>query len=175
MSDKILVIGNGPSKKNLELIRDFDGKIISVDSVTQELIDNGIMPDYMTWFEVTWVEVQDLILSLLPNLKNTILVHRREECPRVFNEASKYGIPTKPFGMPAYVNNVGLFSIIFAQKVLHCKELHLIGLDHKGNDYPQSWFDSMINEFNKYIATEAEPDSKIIDHSDGELSSLVNI
>jgi len=87
---KILIVGNGPSKKNLDLIRDFEGNIIAVDSVTQELIDNGIMPDYVTWLEVSWVEVQHLILSLLPNLKNSILVHRWEECKYVYKEASKY-------------------------------------------------------------------------------------
>ena len=169
MSDKILVVGNGPSHKDIDFIKNFDGKIIGVDAVTRELIDNGIMPDYVAWFEVTWVEVQDLIISLLPNLKDSILVHRWEECPRVFDEADKYGIHRMPFAMPSYINNVGLFSLAFSEQILQYKEIHLIGLDHQGDDYPQSWFDSMINEFNKYMATETKPDSKIIDHSEGAL------
>jgi len=166
---KILIVGNGPSHKDTDFIKNFDGKIIAVESVAQELIDNGVMPDYITWFEVTPKLVQDLVMSLLPNLKNCMLVHRNEECKRVYDEADKYVIHRIPFSMPSYVNNVGLFSIVFAQKVLRVKETHLIGLEHQGDDRPQERFDSMINEFNKYMATEQVNDSKLIDHSKGAL------
>lgn len=171
--DKVLIVGNGPSHKDIDFIRNFDGTIIGVDSVTQELLDNGIQPTYVTWFEVTPPEVQVLISKLLPNLEGTTLVHRHEECKRLYDEASRYRVKRFPFQMPSYVNNVGLFSLVFAQKVLHCKEIHMIGMDHQGEDYQQSWFDSMIGEFNKYMSTEAEPDSKIIDHSNGALTEIL--
>ena len=52
MTAKVLIVGHGPSYNDYEFIRNFDGLILSVDVSTKDLVDNGIIPDYMLWSEV---------------------------------------------------------------------------------------------------------------------------
>ena len=147
---KLLIVGRGESYKQTDFIKNFDGEIIACDSVTHELIDKGIMPDYVAWLETTPIDVQDLIISLLPRLKGSTVVYRYGEVPRVLEEAAKYKVHMKPFGTPAYVNNVGLFSIVFAQQLLHSKEIHLIGMEHRGTEYSEGWFGDMLGCFSRF-------------------------
>jgi len=166
---KLLIVGNGPSKKNIDLIKNFDGEIMAVDSVTAELIEKGVMPDYVSWLEVASIPTGNIVMNVIPKLKGSILVHRRETCVRVIDECAKYGIRMKGFGPPAYVNNVGLFSIVFAQQSLHCKEIHLIGLDYGGTKIHNPVYGDMIGSFETYMAGEQDEECKMTDHSGGAL------
>jgi len=174
MTAKVLIVGNGPSKRNLEFIRNFDGIIITTDTATKSILDANITPDYMSMLEVTPKVMQDMAVNLMPRLGKTKFVYRREEVPRIIEAAKKYNVRLVPFEMPSYVNNAGLFSIVFAQKKLRTKEIHLIGFEHEGGKYPQHIYDSWVVEFNKYICTESEKDCKLIDHSNGRLTPIIN-
>lgn len=169
----LLIIGRGESYKQVEFIKNFDGKIIACDSVVHEMIDKGIMPNYVTWLETSDTNVEWLVLSTLHRLKNSTLVYRYGAIPRVAEEAAKHKIHIKSFQPPTYVNNVGLFSIIFAQQVLHCKEIHLIGMEHRGGDYSENWFSDMIGAFSRFWP-DRDKGCEIIDHSNnGRLFSSI--
>ena len=46
---KVLIVGNGESYNDYDFIRNFDGKILSVDVSTADLIKHDIIPDYQLW------------------------------------------------------------------------------------------------------------------------------
>ncbi len=161
---KLLIVGRGESYKQTDFIKNFDGKLIFCDSVVHELIDKGIQPDYVTWLETSDVNVEWLVISVLHRLKKAIVVYRTGNYPRFFSEATKHNIHTKSFAPPAFVNNVGLFSIVFAQQALHCKEIHLIGMEHRGGDYSENWFGDMLGAFSRFWC-ERDVGCKFVDHS----------
>ena len=167
---KMLIVGRGESYKQIDFIKNFDGKIIACDSVANELIDWGVMPDYISWLETSDASAEWIILSLIPRLKNTKVVFRYGQLPERISELSaKHNIHFKGFAPPASVNNVGLFAIVFAQQLLRCKELHLIGMEHRGPEYSENWFNDMLGAFSRFWC-ERDVGCNMIDHSvDGRL------
>ena len=174
---KALVVGSGPSNSNIDFIDSFDGIIISCDRVGRELISNGIMPDYITFSE-TQNDLFDEVLDFLPDSFSKIdstIVYRPGawDYSLVGERIEKLGLKGLSFDVESYVNNVGLYSIVFAVS-LGVKEIHLIGLDHTGgrqNDgtiYPLNTYDEWVEAYDKFLYT--RPDCKIIDHSKGRLS-----
>jgi len=165
MNESILIVGGGVSRKETSFIGEFKGKIMATDVATHELLDKDIMPDYVTWLETDDVNVEFLVISIIPRLRGTLVVHRQRQCPRVIKEATKHNIHLRGFSPPTYVNNVGLFSLVFAQQVLHCKDIHLIGMEHWGDPYSDNWYNDMLNAFSRYMTNEQDESSKITDHS----------
>jgi len=177
----VLVVGSGPSHNNMNFIRDFKGIIISCDRTARDLVANNIIPDYITYSE-TQDDLFKVVLDFLPdsfaNLKST-LVHRpsRGDHSLVGDRAKKLGLKAIVFDVESYVNNVGLYSIVFAVQSLGVKELHLIGLDHKGGRqyegtlYPLDTFEDWLEAYRKFSYT--KPDCNIIDHSNGRLGELL--
>ena len=175
---KALVVGSGPSHNNMEFIKNFDGIIISCDRTARDLVAYGITPDYITYSE-TQDDLFKVVLEFLPDSfskLNTTLVHRSSAGGHslVGDRAEKLGLKALVFESESYVNNVGLYSIVFAVQSLEVRELHLIGLDHKGgrqNDgtlYPLDTFEDWVEAYKKFIYT--KPECDIIDHSEGRLS-----
>ena len=163
----------GDSRKDITFIKKFDGKLIFCDAVAHELIDAGIQPDYVTWLETSDKLTEWVVLSLLPRLEYATVVYRMGKYPRFFEAVWENKVKVKPFSPSAYVNNVGLMSIEFAQKTLQCKELHLIGMEHSGGDYSEGWFSDMIGAFNRFWC-DRDKDCEIIDHSpNGRLFSSI--
>jgi len=159
--NKILIVGRGESRKDTNFIKNFDGDIIACDSAAHELIDAGIMPNYITWLETTDSAAEWLMVSLLPRLNNTVIVYRYGDIPK---RVKSDKINFTSFGPPAWCNNVGLFSIVFAQQALHCKEIHLIGMEHRGDDYSEGWFNDMLGAFSRFLC-ERDVECKFVDHS----------
>ncbi len=179
---KALVVGSGPSHNNMDFIKNFEGIIISCDRTARDLVTNGIIPDYITYAE-TQDDLFKVVLDFLPDSfskLNTTLVHRSSACgpSLVGDRAEKLGLKATIFDLGGYVNNVGLYSVIFAVNVLGIKELHLIGLDHTGGlqhegiPYPDKVFDEWVNTFRHWLITET-PDCKITDHSGGRLADIL--
>jgi len=163
--DKLLIVGRGESYKNTDFIKNFDGDIIACDSTAHGLIDYNIKFRYLTWFETSDSNTEWLVWSILHRLDNTTtLVHRTGKVENVQKEASKYNVIVNGFAPPSWCNNVGLFSIVFAQQVLHCKEIHLIGMEHRGGDYSEGWFGDMLGAFSRFWC-ERDVECKFVDHS----------
>ena len=59
----MLIVGRGESYKQIDFIKNFDGKIIACDSVANELIDWGVMPDYISWLETSDASAEWIILK----------------------------------------------------------------------------------------------------------------
>ena len=169
-------------KHNLDP-RSIDGIIISCDRQSGDLVKNGIIPDYITYCE-TQNDLFDIVLGFLPDSfskLNSTIVYRCGAEPHslVGNRIKKLGLKSLVFNSESYVNNVGLYSVIFAVDVLGIKEVHLIGLDHtgglqhEGTPYPDKVFDEWVDTF-RYWLRNKMPKCNITDHSNGRLMELVN-
>ena len=170
---KVLIVGNGPTHSNISFIKNFDGPIICCDVTARNIVENDIIPKYVTFSE-TREGLEETVLKFLPNnfLKHDITVVYRSNCISLIgNRSHILKLKTLIFDVETYVNNVGLYSIVFAIEHLKVEELHLIGLEHKGEEYPQLIFENWINSFKKYMSK--KPNCKIIDHSGGDLSKYI--
>ena len=177
MSVKALVVGNGPTHHNIDFIKSFDGTIISCDIVARDMVNSGIIPDYITFSETKEGLVEKAHVYLPKSFSKipTTVVFRLHSIDLIRKRAATLELNWLAFNVESYVNNVGLFSVMFAIKHLKVEELHLIGLEHKwyeGDDANREKYQNWIKTFKKYLST--KPNCKIIDHSNGELSSLVN-
>ncbi len=161
---KLLIVGGGESHKQHDFMKDFSGDIIATDVSAHELLDHNIKFKYVTWLETTDINVEWLVWSILHRLDDTILVYRRGKIDNIASEAAKYNVRVKAYSPPTYINNVGLMSIAFAQQVLHSKEIHLIGMEHRGEPYSEGWYGDMLGAYSRWV-TEADPGCKMIDHS----------
>ena len=179
---KALVVGHGPSHSNIDFIKKFDGIIISCDRTARDMVSNGIIPDYITFHEIQndWVkEVLEFLPDSFSKIKSTVIYRAGPTDFTIVEErASKLGLKSSNFEVDSYVNNVGLYSVIFAIKALGIKELHLIGLDHVGGKqhenipYSPFIFDEWVETFRQYL-TVVHPICDIIDHSNGRLKDLL--
>lgn len=181
MSGKVLVIGHGPSYRNYEFIRNFDGLRLAADISALDLINHDIIPDYQMWSE-TSEGVRDFIDEFMPGefidmkecqvRKKMTVVYRSKVRPELVNRVGRFKMNSIVFDTDIYgnenaINNVGLYSIVFADEILKADEVHLIGLDMKGEDYLQSRFDSWIDAAKHYYRNKTS-NMKIIDHSGGD-------
>jgi len=175
---KCLVVGHGPSYRNYEFIRNFDGLILSVDICAKDLIENEIIPDYQLFSEThetitknvsEWIS-GEFIDDKIRN-KMTV-VHRSYAIPAMYNRVGRMKLKSIIFDADRYgnatsVNNVGLYSIVFACDVLNASEVHIIGLDYGNSDeYKQSLYDGWIASTYHYYRNKPNK-TPIIDHSGG--------
>ena len=183
MTVKCLVIGNGPSKKDYEFIKNFEGIILCVDVTAREIIDIGVIPDYQLFSE-THETIWKYVLEWLPDnfldtkiRKNMTVVHRSNVVPGMYNRIGRVKLKSIVFDTDRYgnenaINNVGLYSVVFADEYLKADECYLIGLDYGGwddllnRDYPKELVQNMINSAKHYLNNKTS-DMKIIDHSKG--------
>jgi len=179
---KALVVGNGPSKQDIDFIKNFDGLIMSVEVATPYLLEHGITPDYIGFLEVTGLKHQKFVVDLMPKLaklqaphiRNIRIVYRDEEAPILKAGRTKYNVGIQPFQPPAYLGNVGLLCICFLQRNVRPEEVHLIGMEHKGDEYKEWHFLRWLHEFKKYVWTEPDFTDNIIDHSNGRIGEWLS-
>ena len=170
---KALVVGNGPSRFKVEYIRDFDGIIISCDKTARHLVKNGIIPDYITFSE-TREGLIETALNFMPDHfanQDSVVVFRNSCHPIISETAKKLNLSTLIFEIHpnTYINNVGLYSVVFAIEDLKVRELHIIGMEMKGADYTKEEFQNWISSYSKYMR-ENPTECNILDHSiDGQL------
>ena len=173
---KVLVVGHGPSYKDYEFIKSFDGLILSVDVSTPDLINNDIIPDYELFGEISEgiKMIMDECLPIWPKKvrdKMTV-VHRDQIITAIPNRIKMYKMKSTIYNASKYgdltsLNNVGLYAIAFADDIIKPDEIHLIGLDYKGvdnagNDLSESWIESAKQYLNKKTSS-----TSIVDHSNG--------
>ena len=172
---KAVVIGHGPSFKNYDYIRNFDGVLLCVDISAKDLIEHNIIPDYQLFSE-THETITEYVTEWMPSsfldIKNKMIaVHRSQAIPAMYNRVGRLKMKSIIFDVEKYgnsnaINNVGLYSIVFADEILHADEIHLIGLDYCGPEYNQSIYDGMIASTLHYYRNKTS-NCKIIDHSGG--------
>ena len=169
----VLIVGHGPSYKDFDFIKNFDGLILCVDVSTNDLIENEIMPDFTIWCEINeWVKKK--VLELLGEKlrgSNTTAVFRNNTVVELKNRCKSLGLTYVTFNAiykkdKRATKNVGLYSIAFADMVLKADNIHLIGLEYKGDEYTKDMFGAWIDETKHYFHN-TDFKSKIIDHSDG--------
>ncbi len=177
--DKVLVVGHGPSYKDYDFIRKFEGDILSVDATTPDLLANGIVPNYTmysethksVWFNLNKflpVKPEDLYIT-----KKMKIVHRTRCRPVLMLKAGRLkmecilfdGFPSPDSKYPTQA--VGLYGICFADMRLKPKEIHLIGfdyigLDNSGNDMTEEWI-----RLTKHYLDIRNSGIPITDHSGG--------
>ena len=178
---KVLVIGHGKSYQDYDFIRNFDGKLLSVDATTGDLMENGIIPDYHLYSE-TQKNVKHYHEKLMPEkyfktpeVWNKItVIYRSNVTPTLINKIGRYKLKGETFDVTSGTESqdyttqaVGLYSIAYADMVLKPNEIHLIGfdyigLDNSGNDMNEQWI-----ETTKHYLERRNNDIPIIDHSGG--------
>ena len=173
---KALIVGNGPSKSNIDFIKNFDGIIVSTDRSVEHLLEHNIMPDYIGYLETRESKDQEWVVSFMPKItKDVQIVYKNEEALILKAGAVKHHIHLIAFAPPSYVNNVGLFCLVFVQRNIRPDEVHLIGLEHKGHEYEYAEYQDWLQSFKKYVWTEPDSkQSKIIDHSNGEIEKWLS-
>lgn len=176
MTSKVLVVGHGSSYRDYDYIRNFDGIILCVDTSTIDLIEHGIVPQYQLFSE-THETITKYLTELLPDSlldvrDKMVVVHRSQSIPAMYNRVGRLKLKSIIFDAERYgntnaISNVGLYSIVFADEVLHPDEIHLIGLDFKGSEYSQRVYDDWMSSTLHYYGAKTS-DCKIIDHSGGD-------
>jgi len=179
MTVKCLVIGHG-SSIDYELIRNFDGIILSTDICAAGVIEHDIIPDYQLYSEIKESVIQFLV-NYLPDtfldseIRNKMtVVYRYDAIPALVNRVGRMKLKSEIFDAhygttdDKAVNNVGLYSIAYADIILKADEVHLTGMDYRGvdvmgNDLSASW----IERAQHYLKNRKHR-SKIIDHSGGD-------
>ena len=175
---KVLCVGHGPSRNNRELIKNFDGLILSVDASTRELLRDGIIPDYSLYSETGHTIIRNLEYFMPESMadKGITVIFKQEKMIHIFEERLKeLNIKYEGFsGKYGVVGNhttqaVGLYTIAYADK-LKADEIHLIGYDYKGldndgRDMCDTWKQKTIH----YLLSRrnAGYTGVIIDHSKG--------
>ena len=176
---KVLIVAHGPSRTDWDFIRNFEGKILSVDATTPDLLENKIIPDY-TLYSETHKSVWFSLDKFLPVNKEDVhitkkmqIVHRVKVRPPLPIKAGRIDMKCIIFDAIQSINSkyptqaVGLYSIAFADMILKPSEVHLIGfdyigLDNSGNDMTEEWIESTRDYLRIRDST-----IPIIDHSGG--------
>ena len=173
---KVLVIGHGPSYRDYDYIRNFNGVLLCVDISAKDLIEHDIIPDYQLFSEthetITKNVTEWMPQSFLDIRHKMTIVHRSQSIPAMYNRVGRLKMKSiifdaEKYGNATSISNVGLYSIVFADEVLHADEIHLIGLDYCGPEYDQSVYDGMIASTLHYYRNKTS-NCKIIDHSGGD-------
>ncbi len=173
---KVLVVGHGPSYKNYEFIRNFDGLILCTDVSAADLIENKIIPDYFLMSELhegivnyidtmipyDWVEEYQI-------RKKMKVIHQPRLIHTVTSRLGRMKMTMEVFD--AGHTNVGLYAIKYADSVIKPDEIHLIGLDYNGLDYDGNDFSELwVKQAREYLRL--RKGCKIIDHSGGNFPCL---
>jgi len=181
---KCLVVGHGESYDDYDFIRQFDGLILATDVVASDLVDNDIIPDYMLFFETQQtirVNLHEWIPESFSDEKvrdKMTLIYRLPITSALTYRIEMLKLKWDVFELNDYgdfhadnINNVGLYSVVYATDILKMDRIHLIGMDYRGLDRlgvdnTEKWIKSA-----KYYFNQRKLKPKIIDHSGGDFPS----
>lgn len=170
---KCLVVGAGPSfEDKLDYIRSFDGVVLVVEVRNKRLIEEGIVPDYIVTMEKDHgVLPQEFGEWLIPYRDRITVVHRDNPVRDLLCKFEGLELKTYEFdGRRLHCNNVGLYTVLFAVRVLESKEVHLVGMDHDGeikgatNQQGRKLCDEWTAAFRRFVDKKPE-DVRIINDS----------
>lgn len=150
----VLLIGAGPSyREKLGLVKGFKGIIIVPGALSQTMIDEGIIPHYITQHEVD----KGLNLSFFPPKQAKLgipIVYNFKARKNLLTHLSVHNFKTIQFKSNSWhnINNVGLFSAYFAWEYLKADKIYLIGFDHCGMDYRAKTYIHWVQNFKVFLA-----------------------
>jgi len=185
---RALCVGHGPSRKDWNYIRNFDGPIISVDASVTELYAEQIFPDYAVYAETGHTVIRNLVHFMPDYMKydgfnKIIIVYKKRQMVYLFTERINE-LKLKSMGFDGYYGHgknhqtqaVGLYAIAFADMVLGAIDVHLIGYDYKGldndgRDMCEVWKERTIHYLKTRLSCGYE--GVIVDHSGGDFPVLL--
>lgn len=149
----ILIVGAGPSSKDYDAIRKWDGKIACVDVMFNTLCNNNIKVDYIIILEV----------GIRPALfEDTYLEQCGGTTSFVFSSNVHGSLPTYAERFNSHftrwktheecrTSNVGLFSVVYAKKCLNHDKIFIIGFEHTGRKYDKREYQRWRYDFWYFI------------------------
>ena len=167
LSDKILIIGAGPSlSSNLEEYKrlgGFPGIVICTDGALNKTLKAGIIPTYCSTLEDT-ADLDKYYNTEIVKEKGKLVGHcyvSDRVHPKVKTQIKEVGMDLHNAGKVRgfITSNVGLFSWLIAGQVQDAKEIYLIGTDHcyskekpppvhRDSELFQVGFHVLINSYN---------------------------
>ena len=128
---KALVVAAGPSF-DPELLKTFEGLVISTDRMLKTCLEYGRDPDYITTLEDSWFgcEVYDLTLFEDVKTKGKMICSRRT-VPKFYEWLQEKGYDCTRNENPLNdaIQDVGTFSWFVAWEMLGCDDITFTGLD----------------------------------------------
>ena len=142
----VLVIGDGHSyKENLNEIKKFSGKVLCLDVNFNNLVKNGIIPDYVVTLESSIIIIDESVFnsSCLKACKDkTIAIGSAITTNEIIKHITVCGVPFQrwDFDEEPRTSNVGMFAINFAKLYLKADKILLVGFEHVGSKYPNQTY-----------------------------------
>ncbi len=168
----VLVVGAGPSyAKNLDKIKRFKGKIIFVDVIYNEMIRQGIIPDYILTLESKVRPDFFRPKYIAQCIDKSILIHSAITNKSVILQAIATGLKHERWQdefqlrEEARFSNVGTFAICYAREVLKADKIFLVGFEHDGIEYHQDTWKYWQTDFWYFIRK--WPKETIVNCTDG--------
>jgi len=142
----VLVIGAGPSyKKNYKMASKFEGIIVAVDNNGNDLMRNGVIPDYIVTLEqghpnVTLYMFDPLLMK--ENKEKVKVVGSAITRNDIREHIVASGVSYIQYKMDgeARASNVGIFALNFARYYLKADKIIMIGFEHSGQKYPSETY-----------------------------------
>ena len=150
-NNPVLVVGHGPSFKNdMEGIRRWKHTIVATDACLKDLLDEGIIPDYVVTSEASrqtcylWGFEFDRIKK-----HDIKVIHSSITRNDVIEPAQKAGVDIKQFKFVEEVrcSNVGLFALNFCVHELKADKIFMVGMEHNGTEYDESVYRTWATDF----------------------------
>jgi len=152
----IIVIGHGPNWKEEAIkIKGTKIPIIATDVCSNKLIDMGIIPTYICTYEEARKRINNKLFNYKAIDKHSIqVIGSTITRDWLDHDLDKIGMDLYRFEeWSAYeISNVGIFSAMFADRILKCDKIILIGMNcwdgDKGNPY-LNWYVHWRQYFDK--------------------------
>ena len=145
--ENVLVIGGGPSHmKHYDEMKNFKGIIVSTDRATKEIMNHGVIPNYICTVEAAKELSQMDFFNIEETKKHPIEIitseQTRHELLQSFQKNRIKYTKYAPRGFEPYrIPNVGTMAIHWVHNKLKPDHIILIGFENEGNEYPQRNFD----------------------------------
>ena len=153
----VLILGAGPSTaKNMKYIMQFKHPIVCVDFAFNDLVEKGIVPDYVITLEETKHIINpDIYKSEYLEIckHKTKIVGSSITRPNIERHIKEHGVVFeryRPIEEPRY-SNVGVMAVNYVHTVLHADKILLVGFEHVGQKYPQHIYQVWQTDFWYFI------------------------
>jgi len=154
-NNPIILIGHGPDwEKEAIKIKGTKIPIIATDVCSTALMDMGIMPTYILTYEEAYKRINEKLFDFDRIDKNSVQVIG-SNITRGWLEKSLEKIDMDLYRFDVYeahdVSNVGIFSCMFAEMILKCDRVILLGMNSWAGDDGNPYLNWYV-DWRKYIA-----------------------
>lgn len=170
-NNPVLVLGAGPSSlKHINDIKKFTGIIMAVDLIFNELVENGIIPDYI----VTLESQKQVVNENLFTPENIVKAKHKTKmiCSSITRNVIEDWFKSHGGKVERFIiqeeprcSNVGLLSINYAYERLKADKIVLLGFEHVGQKYPPHIYEIWQTDFWYFIRK--WPKELIVNCTDG--------